>query len=412
MNTNNNKSKMRPRGSIAKRKENSYRVRVSYTDVQGKRQTINKTAPTPAEAKKLLTKTLGEVDKELYLKPSKIKVEDFLHQWLECTVKLEVADSTYELYRIMCDTHIIPAIGSIPLSQLRPEAINKLYIDKKAAGKRSRTVQLIHVTLHKALKNGVKAGLIATNPMDTINPPKIERRAMQTMTEADIKKFLDEVRRYDKTSNTHYYPLFYTSLFTAARRGELIGLRWSDVELNPKNPSISINRQETELHNLIIFKETKTAASRRLIDLTATNCAVLKAHRAKQNEEREFIGLPPGGDSDLVFSHVDGTPLLPNTVTHVWIKLRRRCHLEGVRLHDARHTHATLLLKSGISPKVIQERLGHASFSTTMNLYAHTTKGMGKAAATRFDEIMTESGEDHKITEQKPEGMVPEPVDK
>jgi len=387
-------------------------VRVSYTDVQGKRQTINKTAPTAAEAKKLLTKTLGEVDKELYVKPSNIKVEDFLHQWLECTVKLAVADSTYELYRIMCDKHLIPALGSIPLSQLRPEAINKLYSDKKVAGKKPRTVQLIHVTLHKALKNGVKTGLIAINPMDAITPPKVERRAVRTMTEADIKKFLDEVRRYDKIHNTHYYPLFYTSLFTGARRGELIGLLWSDVELNPKNPTISINRQETELHNKITFKETKTYASRRLIDLTATNCIVLKLHRRKQDEERKFIGLRPAGDNDLVFCHADGTPLLPNTVTHTWIKLRSRCQLEGVRLHDARHTHATLLLKSGISPKVIQERLGHASFSTTMNLYAHTTKGMGKVAATRFDEIMTESGKDDKGNEQKLEEMVQEQVDK
>ena len=127
----NNESKsraMRPRGSISKRNENSYRVRISYTDVQGKRQTINKTAPNPSEAKKLLTKTLAEIDKETYIKPSKLKVEDFLHQWLECTVKLTVGDSTYELYRIMCDKHLIPALGNIPLNQLRPEAKTKRFM--------------------------------------------------------------------------------------------------------------------------------------------------------------------------------------------------------------------------------------------------------------------------------------------
>ena len=113
-----------------------------------------------------------------------------------------------------------------------------------------------------------------------------------------------------------------------------------------------------------------------------------REHRKTQDIVRQQLDLPLTVDADLVFSHEDGSPLLPNTITHAWIKLVRRCDLYGVRLHDARHTHATLLHKAGVSPKVIQERLGHASFSTTMNLYVHVSPGMQKAAALAFDKVI------------------------
>ena len=251
-------------------------------------------------------------------------------------------------------------------------------------------MQLQHVCLHKALDNAVKTGLLARNPLDAVTQPKVERHEIKTMTEDDIGQFLNEARKGD------YYSLFYTLLFTGARRGEALSLHWSDVDL--LGCQLSISRTMQFLNNNVTFKAPKTASSRRQIALSPSTCVVLRLHREAQDNIRRRLGLQPAGNDDLVFCHDDGKPYLPNTITHAWIKLARRCGLDGIRLHDGRHTHASLMLKNGTSPKVIQERLGHASFSTTMNLYAHVSPGMQRQAANRFDEMVISGSKDESVT--------------
>jgi len=143
--------------------------------------------------------------------------------------------------------------------------------------------------------------------------------------------------------------------------------------------------------NRITFKEPKTSKSRRLVSLSPSTAITLREHRAKQNELRQSLGYPTLSDNDLVFSHYNGSPLLPNSVTHAWIKLVRHCGLNGIRLHDARHTHASLLLKQGVHPKIVQERLGHGSIQITLDTYSHITPGLQQAAANKFDEIVIHS---------------------
>jgi len=378
------------RGSIVER-GNSYRVRVSYQGQDGKRRQITKTAASKRQAEKVRTVLLAEVDKGGYRKPPKITVRAHLEQWLDGHVRSTVSPSTHELYRIMAQKHLIPALGAIPLHQLSPQHIQALYAAKLQQGKSPRTVQLIHVCLHKALDNAVKTGILVRNPLDVVDPPKVERREMRTMTEDDISRFLNEARKGE------YYALFYLLLFTGTRRGEALSLRWSDVDL--LGCQLSISRTMQFLDNKVTFKTPKTASSRRLIALSPSTCVVLRLHREAQDNIRRPLGLPPVGNDDLIFCQYDGKPLLPNTVTHAWIKLTRQCGLDGIRLHDGRHTHATLMLKNGTSPKVIQERLGHASFSTTMNLYAHVSPGMQKDAAGRFDDAVIGGGiRDHSVT--------------
>lgn len=140
--------------------------------------------------------------------------------------------------------------------------------------------------------------------------------------------------------------------------------------------------------NRITFKEPKTAKGRRLIALSPSTVSVLNEHREVQSKLRQSLGLTPLSDNDLVFSHFDGKPLFPNSVTHAWIKLVRRCGLKGIRLHDARHTHASLMLKQGIHPKIVQERLGHSSIQITLDTYSHVAPGLQQAAANKFDDIV------------------------
>ena len=166
------------------------------------------------------------------------------------------------------------------------------------------------------------------------------------------------------------------------RRSELLGLRWRDLDLNRGTLSVS-----QVMHDLrdgrVIFEEPKTERSRRLVALSPTAVVALRGYRDRHEADRETLGttLDP---SSLVFSHADGSPLLPNTVTHAFIKIVRRAGLHGVRLHDLRHTHASVMLRQGVHPKIVQERLGHSSVSITLNVYSHVTPEL-QAAALRFE---------------------------
>lgn len=205
------------------------------------------------------------------------------------------------------------------------------------------------------------------------------------MNESDLHLFLEYAK------DTPYYALFYTALFTGMRRAELLALRWSDVDLTLCQLSVTRSMQYLNSGGLgerITFKEPKTSKSRRLIALSPSTAIVLTEHRAKQDELRQSLDYLPTSDDDLVFSHYDGTPLLPNTITHAWIRLTRKCGLSGVRLHDARHTHASLLLKQGVHPKIVQERLGHGSIQITLDTYSHIVPSMQQAAADKFDDIV------------------------
>jgi len=202
---------------------------------------------------------------------------------------------------------------------------------------------------------------------------------MQTMAEDDVHAFLEAAKA------TQYYALFHMALFTGMRRSELLALRWSDVDL--LMCQASINRTLHRLNNgEIIFCETKTAKSKRMVALSPRTCITLREHRDKQAQNRLLMGTTLQ-ESDLVFSKLDGSPLLPDSVSHAFSVLASRLGLKGIHLHSARHTHATLMLKQGVHPRVVQERLGHASISVTLDVYSHVMPGMQEMAAKGFDKF-------------------------
>jgi integrase len=315
-----------------------------------------------------LTELVSQKNKGLFVKPGKDTLAEYLVRWLKDCVKPNLAPRTYELYSYMCEKHIIPIIGNIPLNDLKPLHLQSLYSQKIESGLSPRTVQLIHITTHKSLKNALKTGLLNRNVAELVDSPKILRPEMRVMNESDLQIFLAMAQ------NTEYYPLFYCYTFTGARRSELLSLKWSDVDLI--------------LCQLSICHKTKTQTSRRMIALTPSTAIVLREHKEAENKKRQSLGLPAITDNDYIFAHFDGSPLRPDTITHLWEKLAKRCGLQDYRLHDLRHSHASLLLKQGINAKVIQERLGHSNISTTLNIYAHVMPGLQKAAAEKFDSIL------------------------
>ena len=371
------------RGHIVKRYKGSYSIVLNLgTDpaTGNRKQQWISVKGTKKVAEKRLAEMLHQLDTGMFMKPGKITLADYLKQWLKDYCRANLAPRTAEGYESIVHCHLIPSLGQIPLTQLKPEHLQHVYSDKLAAELSHRTVRYIHVTLHKALQDAVRLGIIVRNPADAVKPPKVQRQEIRTMSESDIHIFLEFAK------STSYYALFYTALFTGMRRSELLALRWSDVDLILCQLSVT-----RALHQLQdgsrIFRQPKTAKGRRLISLSPSTTILLREHREQQEEMRRALGSTLTED-DLVFCHEDGKPLLPNSVSHAWTKLASRTGLKGIRLHDARHTHASLMLKQGIHPKIVQERLGHASIQITLDTYSHVTPGLQQAAANRFNDIV------------------------
>ncbi|MDD5313115.1 MAG: tyrosine-type recombinase/integrase [Dehalococcoidia bacterium] len=372
------------RGHIVKRYKDSYTIvlEMGKDPATGKRkQQWISVKGTKKEAEKKLSEALHEMDNGLYMKPHKTTVAEYLERWLADYVKPNLSPRTTEGYEHIVRKHLIPAFGNITLLQLKAEHIQRYYAEKIAAGLSALTIRHHHTALHKALHSAVEWGVLSRNVADAVSTPRVQRTEMKTWCEDDVMQFLNTAK------STQYYALFYTALFTGMRRSELLALRWQDIDFILGQIYVS-----RSLHCLkggtVVFRPTKTAKGRRAIALSPKGFIVLKEHREKCEAER-IILMTPLEDDDLVFCHTDGRPLLPNTVTHAWIKISKRSGLKHIRLHDARHTHASIMLKQEIHPKIVQERLGHANIAVTLDTYSHIAPGLQKAAAERFDEAFT-----------------------
>lgn len=372
------------RGHIVKRAKNSYSIAISLgkdpTTSRYKQQWIS-VKGTKKEAEKRLAEILNQIDNGTFMKPNKTTLAEYLEQWLKDYAWPNLAPRTAEGYEHICRHHFIPILGNITLTQLKPEHLQRYYSEKLTKGLSAQTVRHHHTALHKALQTAVEWGLLPRNSADAVSPPHVQRAEMQTWDADDITTFLNSA------NNTPYFALFHTALFTGMRRSELLALRWCDIDLFLCQVYVSRSLHVLRGHN-IIFKSPKTAKGRRTIALSPQATSVLREHQEKQKLERAILGITLK-DDDLVFSQVNGSPLLPNTVTHAWIKLVRHVGLKPIRLHDARHTHASLMLKQGTHPKIVQERLGHSSIQITLDTYSHVAPGLQEAAAVRFDEAFT-----------------------
>ena len=320
------------RGHVIKRGKNSWSIVLSMgkdpSTGKYKQQWVS-VKGTKKDADRRLAEMLHQIDTGGFVKPGKVTVAEFLERWLKDYVGPNLGPRTAEGYEHIVSRHLIPDLGSIPLLQIKPEHLQRYYSEKLSGGRLDG-----------------KGGL----------SPKTVR---------------------------HHHVTLHDALQSAVKWG----LRWSDVDLILGQ--LSVTRSLHHLRNgEIVFRAPKTAKGKRMIALPPSASSVLRDHLEQQKTVRLLLGEPLQ-DNDLVFSRPDGRPLLPDTVTKTWIKLARRNGLSGVRLHDARHTHASLLLKQGIHPKIVQERLGHATIATTLDTYSHVAPGLQAAAALAFDRVLS-----------------------
>jgi len=379
------------RGHIVKRYENSYSIVVDQgrDPATGKRrQHWESVKGNKADAEKRLRELLTQLDVGMFTRARKTTIADYLRKWLDDYARANLSPRTVEGYESIVQQHLIPKLGAILLTALRPEHIQRYYSDLLITGRCNNkgglnplTVRHHAMTLHRALQTAVEWGLLTRNPADAVKPPRSQPKEMSVMSEDDMQTFLDAALE------TPHYALFHTALFTGMRRSELLALRWGDVDL--LLCQISVSRS---LHQLkggkYIYRQPKSAKGRRTIALSPLTTLVLRQHREKLESQRVYLGLPGFKDSDLVFCHWDGKPLRPNSITRAWSDLAKKCCIKATRLHDARHTHASLMLKQGTHPKIVQERLGHSTIAVTLDTYSHVAPGLQEAAAARFDDAL------------------------
>ena len=374
------------KGKIIERKNKdgslSYDVVVAFKDnTTGKWKHRWKTTDGSRKADTLKTAMLREVDKG-YQQPTKETVATFMQSWID-GYKANITARSYDRYSGIVKNHIIPSIGKIPLALLSPQNIQKMYSDKLESGLAPRSVRYVHIVLHRALQTALKWHKITVNPADSVDIPKAQHTEMQIWNESEIIQFLEAAR------STPYHCLFYLAIFSGARRGELLALRWQDADL--KTGQLSISRSVQCVNGEYIFSQPKTEKSRRTIALPQS--AVLLLKQLREVAEHTRARIDPKSkveDAELIFTHTtDGVPLRPNTVSRAWEYTAKKAGVKIIRFHDARHSHASLMLKQGVPLKVLSERLGHSSISVTADVYAHVIPGMQESAAQRFDDAFS-----------------------
>ena len=297
--------------------------------------------------------------------------------------------STFDAYRRNIQLHVRPRIGRIKLQKLRPIDLTKFYADLLREGRLDgqgglspKTVHNIHQTLRKALGDAVRQNYLVRNAAAFAKVPKVtaaRRAEMRYWTSSELRRFLDASR------DSRHYSAWYLGANTGMRRGELLGLRWNDVDL--ERGRLAVRRSLVSVSYEVQESDAKTQRSERVIDLDPRTVKVLREHGARQLAEREAVDAGYR-DHNLVFAKPDGTFIHPDIFSQSFQRHVSSAGVPRIRLHDLRHTHATLLLQAGVSPKIVSERLGHATVAFTMQVYAHVIPGMQADAAAAFSDLV------------------------
>jgi integrase len=359
-----------------------------------RRQKSQRVKGTKRDAERTLRQVLLSLEQGSYVKPNKISLGELLRQWLKDYASMNTTDRTQESYTSIVERHLIPALGRVWLIELQAQHIQSYYAKKLSDGRAdgkgglsARSVVYHHRILSNALDYAVKMGLVVRNVGKVVEPPRVARVTMQTLSAEEVGRFLDVAR------DTDYYVYFATLLYTGLRRGELLALRWRNLDLG--NGRLSVVETAYRLGNgEYRIKEPKTPQSRRSVILPPSLVELFRVYRFDQELLRIQLGIGLNAD-DFVFIRPDGSPINPNAATLAFRRIISRAGLKGIRIHDLRHTHASLMLKAGIHPKVVSERLGHANIGITLDLYSHVLPGLQEAAAEKFDRIF-EVGEEEK----------------
>ena len=363
-------------GHIRRRGEGSWELKwdIGRDPATGKRQTRYETVKgTKRDANRRLRAVLQSLDEGTYIEPSKLTLGGYLDEWLG---RQSVSGTTLDGYTLIVEKHLKPGLGAHALPKLQPIHIQRYMDEKLADGLSAQTVRHHERVLNKALKDAVKLLLIARNPVEAVEAPRVERAEIEFLDDDEAKALLEAAK------STRLCVPIALALATGMRRGELLGLRWRDVDMDKGKLHVVQSLEQTSKG--LAFKGPKTKRSRRTIALPSSAVELLKAHKKAQAEERVFFGLGKRPADALVFTRQDGEKVNPRNFSKEFSRVAKRAGVK-VSLHGLRHTHITNLLKAGVHPKIASERAGHSSVAVTMDVYSHALPGLQEDAASRID---------------------------
>lgn len=338
--------------------------------IKQKRQTF--THEKRSEVQKWLNKLINDKQNNTLLINDKTTVEQWLNLWIDKYKKNTFTTRTYEEYKTLIKVHLIPSIGKIELQKLKTSDLQTLYTEKIKDGKSPQTVKHIHVCINGALKQAIKERIIMNNPASNCELPKIERKQIDTLNSKEIKKLLESNKDH------HLYPLLLLELGTGLRRAELLALKWHNIDLD--NGILYVEGNISETKKGVIYQTTpKTKSSVRSVSLPDSVITELKSYQKKAKNNSD----------DIVFPNHKGKYMRPSTLTQIfkytWL---HNAGLSQRSFHSLRHTHATMLLAQNVHAKIVQQRLGHANISTTLDIYSHALPDMQKDAAIKINKVL------------------------
>jgi integrase len=354
--------------------------RGAYIGPDGKRRYVS--GRTKEEARANKRQAMADADQGLVFDAENLKVGEYLDRWLLDSVLDTVRQRTYERYESIVRVHIKPALERVKLKALTPNHVRGLYRQKLDSGLAPRSVNYIHVTLHKALSQAVSDGLVPRNAAN-VKAPRPEKPEIKPLSPDQSRKLIATAHEI----GDRFEALYVLALHSGLREGELLGLRWDDVDLTGTTATLQVRRTLSETRTGHIFEKPKNGNGRS-VRCSQKATEAIRTPRACQNEERLRVGSL-WQDNGLVFPTTTGTTMSgTNLLGRHFKPLLKRAGLPPIRLHDLRHTCATILLVAGKHPKYVQELLGHASISITLDTYSHVIEGMDGGLAEAMDEAL------------------------
>lgn len=378
------------RGHLEKRYKSTWTIiiDVGLNPVTKKRDRIIQSVKGPRRvAEKVMNEILHQLHTGTYIEPSNLTVGEYMEKWLQTHAEQNLRPSTYRSYRMQVSNHIIPILGAIPLEKLTPMHLQEFYRLMLKSGRKdgtgglsARTITYLHRIMHEALKHAAQWQLVLRNVADAAVPPRYKKWEMAILSREEALALLDQIREHRD------YHLIFTAIYTGMRKGELLGLKWADVDLGLK--VIRVNQQLQHFTGQgYIFTPPKTDKSRRQIPMGAALVEVFKEHKREQAQNKLMLGQDYH-DMDLVFCLSNGNPQDTSNLNRRFNRIMQQFGRPEIRFHDLRHTCATLFMAAGVDAKKVQEILGHESIRTTLDVYGHVLPSMQREAVDRMNDFM------------------------
>ena len=362
-------------GCIYQRKDGLWCAQVS---LEGRR--LTKYEKTQKDCREWIKQTLKKIDGGLTFEGTQITLERFMEGWLNGK-KISRRPGTVHSYRRIAERDILPMMGRMRLKDILPGHVNQLYGNMTAEGKGARTIQLVHVVLHCVLEQAVRENILGRNPLDAVERPRVETAEFQILNEEQVRQFMIFA------SDSPYASLFHLALTSGMRKGELLGLKWTDV--NWDRCILNVHRQlQTVPGQGYCLVAPKTKAGHRQIKLGQGTMVQLEAHR-KEQELVKKAARDKWQENEMIFTTWIGTYLDQSKVSKELKRILKKAGLPNIRFHDLRHTSISFQLEMGTSLNTVQQRAGHSKASVTSDIYGHTLEHSQDVAAERIEEMVT-----------------------